>query len=320
MTWQSRSVPLKFQLSDLNLFRVTLRVKTRTVKLIEDLPPVRSPEPPDNIPLEDADGFLIRGLPIDGPLRRITRRGPYLCYAPLQYRHCYIDLQQSFDRYQNKFSSKTRSTIKRKMRKFAEHCGGALVWKSYRTPAQFAEFFQLARSISMLTYQERLLDAGLPVSPSFIRQAEALAAEQRMRAYLLFHGDKPVSYLYCPVQDDVVTYAYLGYDPGYLSFSVGTILQWLALDDLYKEHRYRFFDFTEGQSAHKQLFATHQRECANVFLLRGTVRNTVLIYSHAFTDFLSARLGDLLDRFGLKARVRRLMRFASLRKTQWKAP
>lgn len=206
------------------------------------------------------------------------------------------------------------------MRKFAEHCGGALIWRAYRTPAQFAEFFPLARSISTLTYQERLLDGGLPASISFIRQAEALAAQQRMRAYLLFHGDRPVSYLYCPVQDDVVTYAYLGYDPAYLSFSVGTILQWLALDDLYNEHRYRFFDFTEGDSEHKQLFATHQRDCANVFLLKGTVCNTALVYSHALTDFVSACLGSLLDRFGLKARARRLMRFASLRKTQWKAP
>ena len=46
------------------------------------------------------------------------------------------------------------------------------------------------------------------------------------------------------VREGIVDYAYLGYDPDYLHLSVGTVLQWLALDSLFAERRFRFFDFT----------------------------------------------------------------------------
>ena len=171
------------------------------------------------------------------------------------------------------------------------------------------EFFALARTVSRKTYQERLLDAGIPESEAFLAQAETLAAEHRVRAYILFFGEKPVSYLYCPVRDGVVIYAYLGYDPDYMHLSVGTVLQWLAIEPLFEEAGLRYFDFTEGQSDHKRLFATHQRRCANVFLAKRTIRNTMIIYSHFAMARFSEWLGALLETFGVKARVRRLLRF-----------
>lgn len=177
-------------------------------------------------------------------------------------------------------------------------------------PGEMREFFQLARAVSKLTYQERLLDAGIPDSEDFIREAEMLAAEQRVRAYILFDGNRPVSYLYCPVHDGILIYSYLGYDPEYMQMSVGTVLQWLALEQLFNEARFRGLDFTEGQSEHKRLFATHQRQCANVFLVKRTFRNRIIIYSHLLINGFSEWLGATLDRLGVKARVKRFLRFA----------
>jgi CelD/BcsL family acetyltransferase involved in cellulose biosynthesis len=234
----------------------------------------------------------------------------FICYAPLQYQHCYIDLSTSFDDYQRKFSSKTRSTIKRKINKYADHCGGKLSWRTYRKPQEIREFHRLARAVSRLTYQERLLDAGIPDSREFVGQAESLAAADQVRAYVLFDGDRPVSYLYCPVQDQILIYAYLGYDPEYMRLSVGTILQWLALEALFNEHQFRFFDFTEGQSEHKRLFATHQCDCANVFLLKPSTRAKAIVRSQEMMNRISARVGSGLDRLGARAKVRRILRFA----------
>lgn len=307
-TWQAQRVPLKFQLSDWTLFSVSIPLQVRAVKLVDQTPAVAVPQPPTEARTGDSQGFLVRGLPITTELPRISRVGNYLCYAPLQYQHCYIDLGQTFDTYQQKFSSKTRSTINRKIKKFVAHCGGTLTWKTYHTPAEMREFFRLARTVSKLTYQERLLDAGIPESEDFIREAEALAAQQNVRAYLLFHGERPVSYLYCPVQDGVLIYAYLGYDPEYMQLSVGTVLQWLAMEQIFAEGGFRFFDFTEGQSEHKRFFATHQQQCANVFILKKTLRNTVIIHSHWLMDRLSVWLGNALDKWGVKAKARHLLR------------
>jgi len=117
-----------------------------------------------------------------------------------------------------------------------------------------------------------------------------------------------VSYLFCPVENDVLTYHYLGYDPDYMQHSVGSILQWSALEELFQEGRFRYFDFTEGMSDHKRLFATHQRPCANVFFVKRTVRNTMVIYSHLLISKVSTGIGEQLDRLGLKTRIRKFLR------------
>ena len=308
--WQFRPVPFKFQLSDWTLFSVSLPLQVRAERLADQTPPLDTIVPPGDELMAGSLGFLIRGLPIATGFPRISRIGDYLCYIPLQYQHCYIDLSLGFESYQKKFSSKTRSTINRKVKKYTEHCGGTLSWRTYTLPGEMPEFFALARAISKLTYQERLLDAGIPDTAAYLAQAESLAADQCVRAYILFDGERPVSYLYCPIEEGILNYAYLGYDPAYMQLSVGTVLQWLAIGQLFDEARFRYFDFTEGQSAHKRLFATHQRHCANVFLVKKTFRTTLVIYSHLLMDRFSAWLGATMEKFGVKARIKRFLRFA----------
>lgn len=306
--WELRPVALKFQMSDRTLLSVSLPLQVRAVGLVDQTPVHDSVPQPDDTPHPDSQGFLIRGLPLSGPQPTLQRVGDYLCYIPAQYQHCYIDFDMSFADYQKKFSSKTRSTINRKIRKFREHCGGELEWKVYTAPGEMREFFAHARAISVLTYQERLLDAGIPGDEAFIAHAESLAAQNQVRAYILFDNDRPVSYLYCPIRDGVLIYAYLGYDPEYMHLSVGTVLQWLAVEHMFNEGGYRYFDFTEGQADHKRLFATHQRQCANVFLLRDTLRNRLLVRAHMLANGASERIGKCLDELGLKARLKRILR------------
>jgi CelD/BcsL family acetyltransferase involved in cellulose biosynthesis len=174
-----------------------------------------------------------------------------------------------------------------------------------------AEFFRLARVVSAKTYQEKLLDAGLPDSSDFYRTAEALAAEGGIRSFILFDGDRPVSYLYCPVKDNALIYEYLGYDPEYAKLSVGTVLQWLALRYLFDEALFHIFDFTEGESDHKRLFATHNVQCANVYFIRASLRNRALLLSQIAVDSLSKQVGRLLDQYGVKAQIKKLIRFGT---------
>ena len=308
--WQFRPVPFKFQLSDWTIFSSSVKLQVRMAGPFEESQSETALTPLIDELADGSQGFLIRGLPIAAKLPTVSQVDNYLCYVPLQYDHCYSDLGISFESYQKKFSSKTRATLNRKIRKYAEHCGGKIGWKTYQKPGEMQDFLRHARTVSKLTYQERLLNSGIPDTDDFVRQAESLAAEERMRAYILFDGERPVSYLYCPVHEGVLNYSYLGYDPEYLHLSVGTVLQWLAVEQLFAENRFRYFDFTEGQSDHKRFFATNQRQCANVFLIKGTLRNRAVIYSHLAMNRVSNWLGATLDRFGLKAKIRRFLRFA----------
>lgn len=307
--WQLRDIALKFQLSDWTAFSVQLRVHARSVGLSERAAPDAWPKPPSDPPLGSATGYMIRALPIGAELPKFSVVDGFIRYVTLQYNHCFIDLSIGMEVYRHKFSAKTRSTITRKIRKFQEHCGGQLSWQSYRTPEAMGEFHQLARQVSMKTYQERLLNAGIPEDPAFVEEMLALAGRNEVRAYILFDGGRPVSYLYCPAKGDALIYAFLGYDPEYLKLSVGTVLQWLALEELFAEGRFAFFDFTEGQSDHKRLFATHEHQCANVLFLQRTLPRMLLLRAHALSDRLASSAGRLAERWGLRSRIRRILRF-----------
>ena len=307
--WQLRDVALKFQLSDWTAFSVPLRLHTRSIQLCERAAPDPSPRAPTDPPLGTAVGYMLRALPVEAELPTLTVIDGFIRYVTLQYRHCFIDLSIGMEAYRNKFSAKTRSTITRKIRKFQEHCGGQLKWHGYRRPDVMLEFHRLAREVSVKTYQERLLGAGIPEDAAFVDEMLKLAVHGEVRAYILFDRERPVSYLYCPARDGALIYAYLGFDPDYLKLSVGTVLQWLALEELLAEERFAFFDFTEGQSDHKRLFATHEVQCANLMFVKRTLTRMLLLRAHAQSDRFASVVGRLADRWGAKARLRRFLRF-----------
>jgi hypothetical protein len=304
--WASREFELKFQLSDLVLFRRTFNILTHGCTLDEILAG-RYPTRPDALP-PDCSGYLVRSAPGASPRYALTTAGEFLSYTLLSYSHCYIDLSGSFLDYQAKFSSKSRSTIRRKLKKFATHCGGQMSLRRYSFPFEMEEFYRHARSVSVHTYQERLWDLGLPEGQDFLARMTTAAERDEVRGYLLFHGRRPTAYLYCPVIGKTLLYANLGFDPAYAEWSVGTLLLWSSLESMFDEKRFAYLDFTEGDSSQKRMFSTHQIPCHNRLALRNTNRNSLLLHAHGRFETLAERAGRLLDRLGLKSTIKHLLR------------
>lgn len=213
---------------------------------------------------EEAEGLLLIGL----PAACRTPQPRFHAIERQRYARRYTDLALGFEAYFGRFSAKRRSTLRRKERRLAERCGGALDIRSYRTPAEVEAFFSLARPLSGRTYQEQRLGAGLPDSAAFRSQAAKLAAADRLRAWLLFVDGAPAAYLYAPADGATVIYDYLGYDPDLADFSPGTVLQLHAMRELMEERRFRWFDFGGGDGDHKRQFATGAVECVDMLLLR----------------------------------------------------
>lgn len=310
--WQLREVPFKFQLSDWSIFSVIepLQVRSLGLSFNQECQSVPTSPPAETL-MEGSRGYMIRGMPVSYKLPVISNAGEFFVYVPQQYSHYFIDMRMTFQEYTSKFSSKTRSTIRRKVRKFTEESGGKVRWETYSRPEQMPEFFDIARKLSAMTYQERVFDGGIPSDQTFIGEAITQARNDMIRAFILFHDDIPVSYLYCPVVENTLIYAYLGYHPEFQKLSAGTVLQWLALEQLFSEERFHYFDFTEGQSEHKRLFSTDNRNCANIYWLKKGSLTYLLIYSHHLMNRISVALGDFAERHGIKAKVKRFLRSRS---------
>ncbi len=305
--WELARVPFKFQFGDIVLGSAVLSLFRRNAQL--DEPPLDVddlPEPPPR--LDGADGYVVWSHPLAARCPALRARSSGILYVPQQYRRFSVDLSGDFEQYLSGFSGKTRSGLRRKLRRFAEASGGSIDFREYRTAEQIAAFFPLARRVSEKTYQERLLRIGLPTGDAFIASAQALAEQDNVRAYLLCLKGDPISYLYCPVDQRVVVYDRLGYDPASASLSPGTVLQLLALEALFAERRFTAFDFTEGEGQHKELFSTKSRLCGDVYVLNRRFIPGSLVTLHHAVDKLSVGAGLLLDRLNLRSPLRRLVR------------
>ena len=258
--------------------------------------------------LTSVEGLRVLSAPPMAESRLREAMPGFLLGAHEAYDRSYIDMAGDFETYLANFSGKTRSTLRRKRRKFEQADGGALDLRAYHTPEELERFAELAIPLSRRTYQSRLLDTGLPEGEGARAEMRRLAENDCVRAFLLFLQNEPVAYLYLPIVRDTLIYAHLGYDPAHAALSPGTVLQLAALELLFAEERFRYFDFTEGDGAHKALFGTASVRCASFLLLRPSLANQILLRAHAIFDCAVAWAKSLAARTGAAALVRRALR------------
>lgn len=307
LEWRHSELQLKYRLGELTMFSAKFNALT-CGKHFSELKIDQADWPAKDIAKRDVQVCITRSQPVSTPLPKFRLHGGWIRYVPRTYNRYFVDLRGSFNDYLKKFSSKTRSTLARKVRKFADAHGGQVDIREYRTPEEVEIFLSAARTLSSKTYQERLLASGLPEDSAFRTAAIASAAQGRVRAYLLYLSGNAVAFVYCPVEDGVLIYEYVGYDPAVHHLSPGTVLQYLLLKRLFDEGGYRMFDFTEGEGAHKALFATDYVPCADVHFYRLNARNVAAVGFHLALTGASDGLVYLLDRLGLKALIKRALR------------
>ncbi|MBF0308697.1 MAG: GNAT family N-acetyltransferase [Magnetococcales bacterium] len=257
----------------------------------------------------ESGALLLRSWPLEAETPRFRLEGGRLHYLTQRYPRYGVALGGTFEAYlQNHFSAKSRSTLRRKVRAALDAEQGGLRFQCCHRPEEVDDYLRAAAMVSERTYQERLLDAGLPRDEAFRQTTRALAEAGRWWGFLLWHGQRPVSYLYTPWQEGAWRYAWLGYDPEYARWSCGTVLQWLALEELFRGNVADWFDFTEGEGDHKRLFATNRRECGTVWILPVGMRSMTLVGLHRLLEGLSSGLKRLAAWGGVAARLRRWVR------------
>ena len=255
-----------------------------------------------------AHGYAITSLPEDRRDAMAFAGGGMIAHVRQRYTRHYADLTIGFDAYRAALSGNTRSGLKRKAKRVMEVSGGALDIRRFRTPDELTAFHDIARRISLRTYQERLLGGGLPHDPAFLRSMYTLAAAGAVRAWLLYVAGEPAAYLYCPVEAGTVRYDHVGHDPAFNDLSPGAVLMMEAMRDLFAEKGLRRFDFTEGNGQHKASMATHGAKCLDLLLLRASLANRATTLALGTFD-RSAALGKAAaQRWGLERVAKKLRR------------
>ena len=192
--WKPGEIVLKFRMGEFVLFRHPIPGMICQESFLE-IPPALSLRAPEReLDQHGLDAAFIRSCPVSEALPRLSRRGDFIRYLTTEYRHYYIRRQGVFAEYLATFNARRRATILRKVRKFEGIYGPDNSFREYTTPEEIAEFWPLARQISITTFQERMLGQGLPDDFEFRKAIVTLARANRVRGYLLF-ADIPTSVL-----------------------------------------------------------------------------------------------------------------------------
>lgn len=262
---------------------------------------------PDSLPLPKADGFSLRRASPRLFAPGVGRLKKWVSYVPRIEKLHYVELTGTFEAYLGRRSAKSRYNLKRAIQRLQGSDSGSII-EILTDAKDMARFQNIACLISRETYQSKLLDAGFPESSEYLASMEAIAEEGRARAYLLKEEGKPIAFAWCTSQERQLTYQIIGYLPSRAAVSPGSVLLTLILEDVFRAGHYDRFDFGVGDAPYKSSFATHTMEFADVYLFRPKWRSILLVNAHWQTEKFSVAIGNLLERWGFKKRIKLLMR------------
>lgn len=252
------------------------------------------------------EGYQCRRTELSRFPRGISWQEPWLCYSPRQEQHYYVEISGTFEEYLKRRSAKSRQNLKRSVKHFLELTPNSLIIST--TPNEILDFHHQAAAISKCTYQERLLGSGLPASPDFLRFLQEKALDGGVRGYILRDGVQPIAYALCLSRGENLVYEFIGYLPQHAERSPGTVLLYLILQDLFDLGKYPMLDFGPGQAFYKESFATCKNEYAESYLFRNTLKNRLKLNMLWRFERFSGRVGVILERYGMKKKIRQAMR------------
>ena len=231
--------------------------------------------------------------------RYFSKRGP----EP----HLLAGLSGSFENYMQKFSAKTRKNRLREIKKLKDR--GDMKVIRVTQESEVDAYLEAAMEISRKTWQFKRLGWGISASdPDGVRSELSFLAQRGwLRAYLLKCGDHACSFILGWQYGSRFYHAAVGFDPVWHEFSVGSVLQMLVLEDLFKEDTPQVYDF--GTFAeYKKYFSTESYREDIVWLFRRRPYPLFADCMHRTFSAASRKSGAFLNRIGFKAKIKHFLR------------
>jgi len=306
--WVNGSFNFKVQLGEINLFErklegAVLEPNIFTYSAIE--PKVLAA----NSTTESVPAHLISVPCTEQTEKGIKTGNRKIVYTYKTFRRMYVDVSGGHQEYLDGFNKKSLSGLNRKIKKVEKSNKDIAALRVFSNAAEVEEFVKIAKAISKVSYQELLLGTVFRTDQEWVNDLEELAKMNRFRGYVLYVEDTAVAYNYCPVYGDgVMLYDLSGYNPDYQKFSPGTVLQYHVIKQAFAEPSIAFYDLCQGEGRHKEQFSTGSIKCCNAFLMPNSIYYWLHVGLHYVIESTSDRVVSVLDRFGLKDRIKTYIR------------
>ena len=238
----------------------------------------------------------------------LTGKFHVLRYGNL-YRHHFASIPDTFDGYLKQLSARTRADLRATRKRFVGHVEQNYHTTCFRAPGEVSKFLAESMALSEKTYQYRLLGSGL--RDREMLECSYLAASRLgwFRSYVLYVKERPVAFQVGYVYQGRFHAHEIGYDPEWAPYHVGIFLHTEIISDLAATSgAIREFDFGNGDMLHKRRLGTGFRVEGYFYLIPAHFRGSLMARSMRVTNMVSVALGAVLGFFGIRTKVRDLLR------------
>lgn len=265
--------------------------------------------------LQADEAIFFEGLPIGGVMHGVlagsspAAGGVVTVQMGAEYEHQYIAFPPTYKEYIQGLGSRSKQSVQYSVRRLEKDMAGRVAVRKFETPEDSRRFLEDAAAISRKTYQANLLGLGIHADADSLARMRHTAERGWLRSYILYCNDTPAAFILGFQYGGCYYYEDVGYDPAFAKWSVGTVLQVKAIEDIYESPGMpAHFDFSTGEGPHKRRFGNLRRPEVNLLVFRRTLRNRFVTFVYRLMDGTSVVITRLLDRMGVKDRLKKFIR------------
>jgi hypothetical protein len=283
---------LPFQAANRNLATISLR----TAHVLGGVPPLPK-DPAVHLRFLDAafsdlpecDSLHCDLVPWDSWFSKFLRedqevRKRYIVHSPFGVRKWHLlRVDGPFEDYMGTLSSKSRHNLRRNVKRLRKRAD-TFELKRVDRPDQVCEFLRHAVEVSKHSWQHRELGERIADDEETRNSMVSLANRGLLRCYVLFSGDEACAFSTAYQRRGVVNCHELGFDQRLSPFSPGKVLIFLMIEDVHVDPDVTLLNFGMGEAEYKRKLSNIETAESSWLIMRRSIRNRILVKSHAMLD------------------------------------
>jgi CelD/BcsL family acetyltransferase involved in cellulose biosynthesis len=256
----------------------------------------------------DADYAQIPTIHDSGIYRAALQLPSFVCrdHLPELSQNYILRISGDFEQVYGQLSSNLREQIKRKKKKIQADFKGNAKFICYTQPDDLESVVPQIEEVARKSYQ-RGLAVGFNDNVAMRRRLAFCATRGWLRIFVAYLGGRPAGFSIGTVCNKTYTSDFLGYDPQYRDYSVGTVLQ-SALIEKCCEDGVHVIDFSAGYADYKKRFGNDSMTVARVYVFAPKAKGIYLNGVKTVTASLNKTAKYILASGGLLSKMKKTLR------------
>lgn len=216
-------------------------------------------------------------------------------------------LQVTYDLWINSLRGKTRGKIRRKLRSLHKKFPEQVKFVTITKPDQVVNFLNNLDELYPKTWQAKTFGVHSRNTLQETEYYKYLTEKNWLRSYLLSIDNKPVAFLIGFQYAGTFHHSECGYDPEFSSAGVGSVLNYLMLENLYDTNKPSELDFGFGENEYKRIIGNFECDAFSTCLtVPGMWRR--IIQLQRIISLAEEKLRSMIIHLKLDKAVRKILK------------